>query len=59
MIRRREEKSTIFAAVGINSRKMQRRRKNEDIVTMEEPKCDEALSPEDNSEDTIERSSLG
>ena len=36
-----------------------KKKKNEDIVTMEEPKCDEALSPEDNSEDTIERSSLG
>ena len=35
------------------------KKKNEEIVTMEEPKCDEALSPEDNSEDTIERSSLG
>ena len=34
-------------------------KKNEEIVTLEEPKCEEALSSEDNSEDTNERSSLG
>jgi len=34
-------------------------KKNEEIVTLDEPKCEEALSSEDNSEDTNERSSLG
>lgn len=56
MISRREEKS---AKSWNKFKENAKKKKNEDIVTMVDPMCDEALSPEDNSEDTIERSSLG